>query len=356
MACMWGQAVLAEDEKTYFARLDILTKSYSKENPLSGQVGSARNELRSKGDLQKCDGKNQLLLSIRPFLDGLLLYHIPRKTSLYKDKVDQKLSRQNAQVSSKYVTNASITEKHTRYFFNKTRQKIPYTSNRPLNKIFDKLFIGKKKDYQYIFSSIMGACQDLEVPCFVLVSSKEHAIGLKATSDGRIKLYDVSRMSDHGYLWSRNIQQIEDLCEYMFLSLFVGELYNGPLGLDSGPLRLDIQVYVKPEYNSINFQPMNRLIIGVIRRNLDRYGSRGVFQWHHHKSRAKSVSGKLGKMKLLDNVKRYLESEQRGVSIKKYAPPTSNNNSSMKDKSPEGDYANIIYDGIQLAEKYKNAS
>ncbi|MCP3944036.1 MAG: ankyrin repeat domain-containing protein [Desulfobacteraceae bacterium] len=61
-------------------------------------------------------------------------------------------------------------------------------------------------------------------------------------------------------------------------------------------------------------------------------------------------------MKLLDNVKRYLESEQRGLSIKKYAPPTSNNNSSMKDKSPEGEYANIIYDGIQLAEKYKNAS
>ncbi|MCP3944015.1 MAG: hypothetical protein GY710_21395 [Desulfobacteraceae bacterium] len=117
LACMWGQAVLAQDEKTYYNRLNILTKSYPEKNSLSAQVYSAMSNLSSKKNLQKRNDKNRLLLSIRPFLDGLLLYHNPRRTSLYKDKVNRDLCRQNVQLSSKYVTNASITKKRDKAYF-----------------------------------------------------------------------------------------------------------------------------------------------------------------------------------------------------------------------------------------------
>ncbi|MCP3944016.1 MAG: ankyrin repeat domain-containing protein [Desulfobacteraceae bacterium] len=151
------------------------------------------------------------------------------------------------------------------------------------------------------------------------------------------------------YTWSCNIQQIEKLCKHLFLTFdLVKEL-----------LLLEIQVYTAPKYSEVSFQPMNKLIIGVIRMELDRYGRWGVFQWHHHKGRAKFVSGKLRTMKSLDQVKKYLEREQGMLFGTKYDAVTLGNhynNRSMKDKNVTGDYAGILKDGIQLVEKYKNSS
>ena len=114
-----------------------------------------------------------IFLSIRGFLDGLLMYHRPNSTSLYKDKADNSLFIQNA-INSSYQLNHPLSPS--------------------LKQMYSKPFIDTEKGYKSILQNIIFSAQKLNIPFFIHLSSDNHAVGLTCNSE-KIKIYDAETMT-----------------------------------------------------------------------------------------------------------------------------------------------------------------
>ena len=197
MAYMWGQAFLANDTKTFYKRLEILTKDYKhiskklstiineqtniqKKIPLDSKLVSQANYYKEK----QSDKDYEQILSIRAFLDGLLLYHFPDNTSLYEDQIDNNLHSQDEYISSKYIVNDRISKK-SKY----SNYQIP------LLEIYNKPFAGKKNDFEKYFRSIYKSLTSLlsQSPFLVVFNSHNHAVALGCTKSTTY-FYDLNSL------------------------------------------------------------------------------------------------------------------------------------------------------------------
>ncbi|MCP3965127.1 MAG: hypothetical protein GY750_09695 [Lentisphaerae bacterium] len=331
LACMWGQAVLVNDERTYFQRLDILTKNYSPNRKLSKIV----NEITLLRN-HHFNAYENLIISIRAFLDGLLLYHAPFKTSLGLDKVDPDLRVQDAMASARYVANRAIPDNQQSYFQENIRE------NSPLNKIFDKPFIGMQKDYDIIVESTIAACQNVKAPFFVLFSSMRHAVGLTLHMD-RVKIYNSNFMSEGKvYFKEFRADQIKEISDELFNKSFYFEITKDLL-------TLNISAYVSSNTGNKTFPLLDYLVTREVRTKLNHYGKRRLLQNHHHKKRAKFVSEKLSQIKDLNDVSTFMDNERKLFESKQLRNnPFSHykNNRTPKSRNKNGAYYRIIADSI----------
>ena len=273
---MWGQAVLAggeptlfdeilfpKGEATYFYRLDGLTRYYP-DFPgarLSDAINLAVN-LRRSGENPSEYPLTPAIESIRAFLDGLLIYHCPENTSLYKEKTDKSLFAQNAIESSKYpVKDAGSPANPIRHhrtptsseprdwtprvwgepkalrvqsmpsdppdqiqlpvrdrFFETSSQEVEdklsfgqetfvsFANGIPLSpsikKIYDRPFVGAESEYAKILEGIINSAEKLYLPFFVHLGSVNHSVGLTYyNNSGNIELYNANTMiTDDNYL------------------------------------------------------------------------------------------------------------------------------------------------------------
>ena len=205
LTMMWGQAVLANGKVTHFMgqaaleedeveryvhRLNMLTGRYldrsgdflTNQKIAHGQLADPRKSRLSYSINQRINHRRRhpkapvnLIDSIRPFLDGLLMYQYPMETSLRK--VDKELYGQKPMESSKYVANDKIGS---------------------LREIYNRPFVGNKEDYRGWLSAILNVTKRIRLPFFVVLVSEGHAIGLSYLYR-KIKIYDANYMDENEY-------------------------------------------------------------------------------------------------------------------------------------------------------------
>ena len=205
---MWGQAVLAEEEDVFFRRLDILTQEYV-DYPgcrLSDMINLLISYRKGREEPPNYVLNPDIIESIHAFLDGLLIYHYPNKTSLYKDKVDTSLFTQDGVASSNYPANAAIYQASS-----PDDDGIPLSPS--LIKIYSKPFVGNQGDYNTIIPSVLRTAILLHQPFFIHLDSGNHAIGL-TYSHGKINLYNANCMQYNKYFYT--IDEIRFISKFLF--------------------------------------------------------------------------------------------------------------------------------------------
>ncbi|APC92130.1 MULTISPECIES: hypothetical protein [Francisella] len=208
LAYMWGQAVLADDQETFSKRLAILTDDYSKKSKsLSANIKNWTKVrprppefcifIATQGGEGILKQGYDLLLSIRAFLDGLLLYHNPTKTYFFTDRINPNLSLQNGYEASKYVINASLFQKDSIY----------EACNLPLLEIYNKPYAGNQTDFSatYLEPLITNLKNKLsenplaKKPYLIIFNSHSHATACTTQFNSFTKYLEVNYF-DANYL------------------------------------------------------------------------------------------------------------------------------------------------------------
>jgi hypothetical protein len=204
LSCMWGQAILAGDTRTYFARLKLLTRDYLA-SPIRAH-GVSYNKLSNflydeifpfeYGARQyKGVGKTNyyrgvyehlgipysefdLYMTIRAFLDGMLIYQTPGSTFL---KGQQRSTNQYSMVASEYVFPQTLVDRNG-------------LEPNNLCTTYNRAFYLSKRKLKNIFYSLVDIVSKIEVPFFVIFSSIDHAIGFTIKGKTKLKIYDANAM------------------------------------------------------------------------------------------------------------------------------------------------------------------
>ncbi|QSH40746.1 ankyrin repeat domain-containing protein [Lentisphaerota bacterium ZTH] len=284
MVFMWGQAVLSEDVHQYFSRLDLLTRKYSKSEKLSDIINKLTQKSKKRQSITYFDS---MYLSILPFLDSLLLYHAPEKTSLYLDNIDHHMHQQNGVNSSRYALNNKLSTGNNR-------------ETATLTKIYDRPFLGTKSDYMSIINSLLGNVKKVNAPFFMALSIKDHTVGLSFINN-YIYIYDANLMAGNIYYNKIKSSRIEQCVNALFTALFKGRY-----------LAINIEVYLRPADVDNSLEVMDDIFLANLRKKIKDYATRRLWHWnHHHRARAKFTAGILKNIKSLKDIKRYLEEEKR---------------------------------------------
>ncbi|QSH41362.1 hypothetical protein P0136_08440 [Lentisphaerota bacterium ZTH] len=294
---MWGQAVLAQDVATFNSRMDLLTKAYP---CLTGVVPRRKLRLSSvlNGILLKARQRHNLseeellYLSIFPFLDGLLMYHCPEKTSFPVNGAEQKPMVQNAVSSSRFVLNDRVA-------------RITDGKMAALGKVYHRPYMGTRRDYAMFLRSIFETVNSFEIPFFVAFGSLRHEIGLSFINN-QMYIYDANIMKNNGYYYQMPLSNMRQFIEKLFSTL-VHDDY----------LAVDISIYIRPEDIDKSLSLNNDFYLSYMKAKLvwevRDYSKQRVWHmhWHRHISRAKFTLQKVSEMRLARDIKQYLEEEKQ---------------------------------------------
>ena len=240
---MWGKAVLAEDTATFFNRLALLTRDYQ-QNPYTIQ-GEQFNDIThvlakaiedyqalwKKSNSVSHNGANnnngsdndndnnhhaapsdshvkaagwdgtefKLFLSIRAFLDGLLIYHQPGNTALYHDQVSLTDTCHIVNSNSETLPNCVPAEQDAA-----RSSKFICFENTQLTRVYAKPFVIDSGHYDSIFTAIAKASllfsQD-RIAHYISIDGKNHTIGLITRPDQtelnqHLIIFDTNRVLD----------------------------------------------------------------------------------------------------------------------------------------------------------------
>lgn len=171
---MWGQAFLANDEQTFFQRMDCLTKDYSSQKGgISAEIRWAQELINSstEQELSKFTSKTKSLLTIRQFLDGLLAYHRPGKSSLRS--IGRK---QNFNLFSNYLANEKISTKRVK-------------------KVLCVPALSYERTYHNILADLIYGLNDLHPSqrALITMTANRHIVGLSVWGNN-ISFYDANFM------------------------------------------------------------------------------------------------------------------------------------------------------------------
>ncbi|MCP4104962.1 MAG: hypothetical protein GY749_05430 [Desulfobacteraceae bacterium] len=231
LAYMWGQAVLAKDTSTYYDRLNLLTRKYKinelvqdyqfftkniffnkrlhrkkRKNARSHDPKKIVAKLAKKYEIEISSDQWQnnfdksyeyiasLFISIRAFLDGLLLYQSPSDTSLYFDNrsrsYNPNLHRQKHHMVANYVANDKMME--SCHFDN--NNKIKDRQYSPLARLFSESFYQSPKEFGHIIKKLYLHWLQKQVEIFYTIKIIGHTIGFTFEKNKFI-LYDANFMS-----------------------------------------------------------------------------------------------------------------------------------------------------------------
>ncbi|MCP3968491.1 MAG: ankyrin repeat domain-containing protein [Lentisphaerae bacterium] len=295
--------MLAEDTESYFKRLNVLTTEYPIFDNESNLVNLAQliNAAKEKAKLgQTLNTNDKLYLSILSFMDGLLMYHKPSKTSLYSDSVDARLYSQNWSQSSRYVLNDEVVN-------------IRNGISSPLTICFDRPFVGTKKEYLQIMQSLIGNLNKLNVPFFVHLSTNDHSTGLSNISD-KARIYDANAMTADKYYYPYN--------ESEYMQRPINECVNGLFFVfkkSRATRAINITVYLRPEDAGKSFSAMNQMfdeelansMKDKIVKQLEDYPDLYKWQRYHRNARASFTSVIIKQIKTLEKLQGYLQEEKQ---------------------------------------------
>ncbi|STX27956.1 ankyrin repeat-containing protein [Legionella beliardensis] len=199
-SCMWAQAVLAQDEASFFDRLDFIG-SYARDfDRLRRELEQAREQVKSKKPL---DERSQKLLQILLFYDGMQLYLNPAE---YKE-----LFR------GEYVLQGQLT---TIYLLAKSTQ----LEQIDLSVLLHKPYAFTRESLTSYLNQIAGLVTESQSEYPILLGGTGHSVCLKYNKDNHKWHYlDTNNFkkdaNDHRYV--RELSVTETV-ESIFQSLKAG--------------------------------------------------------------------------------------------------------------------------------------
>ncbi|AXH33462.1 ankyrin repeat domain-containing protein [Francisella opportunistica] len=232
LAYMWGQANLAGDQETFYDRLDILTKDYSNEVKLSKIVREYTDLQRKNSPYNKSVARYKenllkdnydLILSIRAFLDGLLLYHNPSKTYFFSYRINSNLVSQNGYEASKYVINGSLFQKDSTYYD---------ACSLPLLEIYNKSYAGNEKSFVTYLEPLITKLKNplSKNPYLIIFNTHNHVIACTTQFIFDANYLEVKYLTKN-YFYYNEYKQEAELAKRLFES-FLPENKNGILAVN----------------------------------------------------------------------------------------------------------------------------
>ena len=258
LAYMWGQAILADDLITFNNRLNILTKDYSQESALLSKIINEYTELNKRKNHNKGLGQayyNQYIMnkpnydsivSIRAFLDGLLLYHKPNQTSFYSDKINSNLNTQNGYESSKYVINDKLSKKNS---FN-------ITNNLPLLEIHNKPYAGNSYDFEMYLEFVLNSLDKMisDKQYLIIFDSHNHSIAFSQKF-----IFDANFLNKNMYGYT--VKNLKDFISQLFKSLWS----------ENKILAVNITIYISPAQRiDCDFDVIKNQVIDQLNKKQDK--------------------------------------------------------------------------------------
>ncbi|QIV94441.1 ankyrin repeat domain-containing protein [Allofrancisella frigidaquae] len=307
MAAMWGQAYLADDLKTFYKRLELLTSvtinkqfdgitytrltdlinavhNYERQLPkrkLAGQV--ITNRIGQEKEIY------ELVISIRAFLDGLLAYHQAKYTLVNGEGID---FNQNILKTSPFVINKELTVV-SQGIFGDQGSNVTYQKVSPLIEIYNYPFIGDKWDYCGFLKPLVDKLAKYQFRAYIKVSSIDHmvAFSIKPTSSNhyKLKLYDANN------LYRNQVEAVTFTDVYGLVNNGIFEAFDFNVEQNS-LLALNLSIYISPTIGvdkidayenacRIKFQKKLDKIKLEICNQLNKYIS-SYLKWKNHKKRA----------------------------------------------------------------------
>ncbi|QIV95959.1 ankyrin repeat protein [Allofrancisella inopinata] len=307
MAAMWGQAYLADDLKTFYKRLELLTSvtinkqfngitytrltdlinavhNYERQLPkrkLAGQV--ITNHIVQEREIY------ELVISIRAFLDGLLAYHEAKYTLVNGEGIN---FGQNILKTSPFVINKELTVV-SQGIFGDQESNVTYQKVSPLMEIYNYPFIGNKLDYYDFLKLLVDKFAKYPFRAYIKVSSINHMVAFNIKSDllggYKLKLYNANNLQKN------KVEAVTFTDVYGLVNNGIFEAFGFNVEQNS-LLALNLSIYISPTIGvdkidayenacRIKFQKKIEKIKLEIYNQLNRYVS-SYFKWKNHKKRA----------------------------------------------------------------------
>ncbi|MDR3503365.1 MAG: ankyrin repeat domain-containing protein [Legionella sp.] len=199
---MMAQAILAEDEQSFFERLDLIASYKPLFNKLKEDIEEAKKKVQSSRD-QPLDEKSEKLLEILALFDGIELYLAPNQ---HVDLFDNDHSQEDLNAIYPFISSKKLTDTKLTHLLNK-----PYA--------FDKQNL---KDYLNDLAKIFN---DTNTSPPIMLRNINHSICLKYNKTNGNWLYvDINDyeqyLEDSSYF--RNLSR-EELADSIFKSFVPNE-------------------------------------------------------------------------------------------------------------------------------------
>ncbi|MBK2026882.1 ankyrin repeat domain-containing protein [Allofrancisella guangzhouensis] len=299
LAAMWGQAYLANDLKTFYKRLKVLTSSSLKGQFQGTSYDNLTDLIKAVCSYEKQLSKNhksieqlnysdknvyKLIISIRAFLDGLLAYHKGMYNLVSRDKryFGQSVLKTSQLVISNTLTNVSKEK------FSAQNPDISYQKNSTFIEIYNYPFIGNQKNYCRLLEPLIDGLRKYQLRCYIKINSTTHTIAFNSD----LELYDSNNLG-------KNKIDSKNFCS-------IGQLVNGifkafKFSKESDKLSaLNISAYISPKnkadqfssfYNESDLKSSLTNTKNEIYNRLTKYIN--DIPWEDHKERAISTRNKL---------------------------------------------------------------
>lgn len=261
---MWGQAFLAGDLVTFYKRLKILTTDYGN-LPLSEKLSVVINKHVNFQRKMPSNNKpvaqanyyigtkiDNLVVSIRAFLDGLLAYHCPYNTFLKSSEYNKIISNSILKTST-YVTSGELTCSISRSYGQKS--DITYKENFPLLQVYNEPLYGSILEYTDFFQNLITKCINSKYHFYILLGSINHSIAL-SFENGYLLVYDANNMH-YAEIKAKSLL-VTTPCSYEKLSCEVFNSFSfnnfSFNKSNSNLLALNVSIYINPKhYKHKNF-------------------------------------------------------------------------------------------------------
>lgn len=152
---MWLQAILANDEKTFYRRLHYLAKFNKQPNFLKKIISDIKIKVKNKLPLGK---EEQLTLSFLSFFDGIALYLHPRRYTSFFNKLD-------------------ITQQHLREIYSIVKPAIDL--NTELQTYLNKPYAFTQDSMSKYFNDLEMILKTSTIAIPILLISSSHTVCLK---------------------------------------------------------------------------------------------------------------------------------------------------------------------------------
>ncbi|WP_165485081.1 ankyrin repeat domain-containing protein [Legionella rowbothamii] len=198
---MMVQAILAQDEQSFWERLDFIAAYKPLFNNLKKDIEEAKKKVQSSKD-QPLDEKSEKLLEVLAFFDGIELYLVPTQ---HIDLFDDIISQEDINKIYPFISSKKLKDTKLTHLLNK-----PYA--------FDKQNL---KNY---LNNLANVFDDTNTSLPMIVRNVNHSICLKYHKKNRTWLcVDINVLGLENNSYFHNLT-IEELADSIFTS-FVPEKY-----------------------------------------------------------------------------------------------------------------------------------
>ena len=162
---MWAQAILAEDEEAFYARLHFMAQYVERPHLFKKNILHAQEKVRTRQALSQQEAQ---LLSVFPFYDGLSLYLSP---NMYRG----------------FYRREYVSQRHIKFIYTLTRpQQLSHTS---LYVLLNKPFAFNRFELKRYFNELAIILRNYEFSLPILLNSPYHTICLRLNQSNNMWEY-----------------------------------------------------------------------------------------------------------------------------------------------------------------------